>query len=227
MEIGGFQKTSLIDFPGMVSAVVFTRGCRFRCPYCHNPQLVAPSRYAELIPEDQVLRHLERRQGKLQAVVVSGGEPTEQDGLIRFLERLKLVGYPVKLDTNGIHPGIVEEAMTRHLIQYIAMDVKAPLARYQEVVRVPVDTQSIERSVSLILASKLPHEFRTTWDRSLLAPEDLMEIARWLEGCGAWYIQNYRAGDNLESGTGRPASPPEIVSLRILLGSRRVPWRIR
>jgi pyruvate formate lyase activating enzyme len=227
MEIGGFQKTSLIDYAGRVSAVVFTRGCPFRCPYCHNPQLVDPERYASTIPEEQVIRHLERRKGKLQGVVLSGGEPTAQAGLPRFLQRLKALGYPVKLDTNGAYPEVLEDAVKGRLVDYLAMDIKAPWPRYREVVRAPVKTDSIRRSVSCILASGLPHEFRTTWAGTLLSAKDLLEISRWIEGCDAWFIQRCRSGDNLEPACAEPVSREELEELRVLLDSRRVAWRLR
>jgi len=227
MEIGGFQKTSLIDFPGKISAVIFTRGCPFRCPYCHNPQLVDPERYAQIIPEDQVIRHLQLRKGKLQGVVLSGGEPTAQIGLLRFLEKLAPLGYPVKLDTNGVYPKILEEAIRRGLVQYLAMDIKAPLSRYHEIVRTPVETAAIAQSVSVILGSGLPHEFRTTWATPLLSQTDLLEIARWIEGCDSWFIQTCRAGHTLESGFGGSASLSEVEELRAVLLPCRTAWRLR
>lgn len=227
MKIGGFQKSSLIDYPDRIAAVVYTIGCPFRCPYCHNPQLVDPGRYAPAMPEDPVIHHLERRKGKLQGIVVSGGEPTSQEGLLRFLGRLRALGFPVKLDTNGVSPETLREAIEGRLVQYLAMDVKAPLSRYPDVVRVPVDAASIERSVSLIRACGLPYEFRTTWDRSLLSLEDMLEIARWIEGCDAWFVQACRAGDNLGSGSSKAADPAEMATLGKLLAARRIAWRPR
>jgi pyruvate formate lyase activating enzyme len=227
MEIGGFLKSSLIDYPDKIAAVVFTRGCPFRCPYCHNPQLVDPDRYLGLIPEDQVIRHLERRKGKLQGVVVTGGEPTSQEGLLNFLERIKILDYPVKLDTNGVSPGILIETIGRRMVHYLAMDIKAPISRYREVVRAAVDVGAIQRSVSLIRASGLPYEYRTTWDRSLLCLEDMKEIAQWIEGGEAWYVQTCRPGDNLESDSSKAASSKDMDSLRDHLAERSIPWRLR
>jgi pyruvate formate lyase activating enzyme len=133
MKIGGLQKFSLLDYPGKISAVVFTQGCNFRCPYCHNPELVDPERFQECIPEDEIFAFLETRRGKLEAVTVTGGEPTIQNGLSSFVRRIKDMGFMVKLDTNGSRPEVLEELIRHKLIDYIAMDIKAPLEKYEAV----------------------------------------------------------------------------------------------
>lgn len=133
MQIGGLQKFSLLDYPGKISAVVFTQGCNFRCPYCHNPELVDPARYQECLPEEEIFSFLETRRGKLEAVTVTGGEPTLQKSLAPFLRRIKDMGFLVKLDTNGSRPDVLEELLRQKLIDYIAMDIKAPLEKYEAV----------------------------------------------------------------------------------------------
>ena len=127
MVIGGLQKSSLSDFPGRISAIVFTRGCSFRCPYCHNPELVDPSRYAAEIPMDELNDFFLGRKGKLAGVVVTGGEPTMHQDLPAFLGGLKGMGYAVKLDTNGTNPRMLKRLMSEKLVDFIAMDIKAPL----------------------------------------------------------------------------------------------------
>jgi pyruvate formate lyase activating enzyme len=194
MVIGGFQRFSLSDFPGLVSAIVFTRGCGLRCPYCHNPELVDPARYAPAFPVDNVMDFLRSRKERLQGIVVTGGEPTIHEDLPGFLAMLKEMGFAIKLDTNGTSPGTLHELMREGLVDFVAMDVKAPPSLYEQTVKVPVSMPDIIRSVELILASSLPHEFRTTYVESLLTPADIMEIARLVKGCERFVLQPFRGG---------------------------------
>jgi pyruvate formate lyase activating enzyme len=174
MKIGGYQPCSLCDFPGRVSAVVFTQGCNFRCPFCHNadllPQTVASDR---LIPAEQVLKRLKQRRGQLDAVVITGGEPTLQLDLMDFLQRLRHMGFLVKLDTNGSRPETLAKIFNSRLLDYVAMDLKAPRTRYGELAGVPVDIIPIVESIRLITASGVPHEFRTTVVPALLSEQDM------------------------------------------------------
>ncbi|HEC86320.1 MAG TPA: anaerobic ribonucleoside-triphosphate reductase activating protein, partial [Thermoplasmatales archaeon] len=139
MIIGGFQRFSLIDYPGKICAIIFTQGCNFRCPYCHNPELVNPKLFQEPIDENDIFRFLEMRKGKLDAVEITGGEPTLQPDLIEFMRKIKAMGFLIKLDTNGTNPEVVEKIIKNKLVDYIAMDVKAPLEKYEKVVRAKVD----------------------------------------------------------------------------------------
>ena len=191
MKIGGFQKVSLIDYPGRISAVVFTRGCNFRCPFCHNPELVDPKLFMDLIPEKEILSFLEKRRGRLDAVVITGGEPTMQPELIPFILRLKAMGYLIKLDTNGTHPDLLVEMLDKKLLDYVAMDIKAPLELYGEVTRTNTDHDRIRRSISLIMGSGTDYEFRTTAVKPLLAPKDLEEIGRLIPGAKRFVLQKF------------------------------------
>ncbi len=191
MKIGGFQKVSLIDYPGRISAVVFTQGCNFRCPFCHNPELVDPERFEGLIPEKEILSFLEKRKGRLDAVVITGGEPTMQPGIIPFILLIKAMGYLIKLDTNGAMPDLLEEMLDRKLLDFVAMDIKAPLDRYDEVTKTKTDVQRIRRSISLIMGSGVDYEFRTTAVRSLLDPADLEEIGRLIPGAKRFVLQKF------------------------------------
>ena len=176
MRIGGLQKFSIIDYPGKMAAVIFTQGCNFRCPYCQNAQLVEPALYGELIPEGEVLAFLGKRQGKLEGGVVSGGEPTLQPDLISFLDQLKCLGYLVKLDTNGSHPEVLEKIIDLRLINYVAMDIKAPLEKYSKVAGVCVNVSQIQQSINIIMDSEIAHEFRTTMVKSLCPLTDIGKI---------------------------------------------------
>ena len=177
MRIGGLIKFTLIDYPGRVAAVVFTQGCNFRCRYCHNPELVYPHLLQEPMPEEEVLAFLRRRQGALEGVVVTGGEPTLQPDLIRFLEDVKALGYKIKLDTNGSKPEVIQEAIDKKLVDYIAMDLKAPLEKYSLITGVEFEPTTLQQSMRIITESGLPYEFRTTYDKEVLTDNDISAIS--------------------------------------------------
>ncbi|MCB5270373.1 MAG: anaerobic ribonucleoside-triphosphate reductase activating protein [Candidatus Cloacimonetes bacterium] len=189
MKIGGFQKFSLLDYPGELSAIVFTQGCNFRCPYCHNPELVRPELYSPLLNTEKVLRFLYRRRKKLSAVVVTGGEPTLQEDLLPFLKILKAMRYKVKLDTNGAHPDVLAQVIYAGAADYIAMDIKAPLPLYKKLTRSKVRKEDIIRSMELIRLSGLDYEFRTTVAPEILFGDDLFDIHQLLNQGDRYYIQ--------------------------------------
>jgi len=189
MRIGGLQKSSLVDYPGKICAIVFTVGCNFRCPYCHNPELVDET--APLIDEEEVFGFLDSRTGKLDAVTVTGGEPTMHKDLLPFLKRIKEKGFLVKLDTNGTNPGMVKKALNEGLVDYLAMDIKAPLAAYSALVAHPVNTELIRESVRLLLYSGVPYEFRTTVVKPLLSPDDFDAIGALIRGATRYYLQKF------------------------------------
>jgi pyruvate formate lyase activating enzyme len=216
MKIGGLQKVSLIDYPGRISAVVFTQGCNFRCPYCHNPELVDPQRFGPLIPEAEVLDFLERRRGKLEAVSVTGGEPLLQNALAPFLSRLKSMGYLVKVDTNGSLPGPLAELIRLRVVDYLAMDIKGPLSKYAKLVAAPVDPARIAQSIALIRESGIAHEFRTTLVRSQLDFEDLLSAAHLISGAPRYVLQPFVPSKLLDEGLRSeiPYSTEELYPLR-------------
>jgi pyruvate formate lyase activating enzyme len=191
MKIGGLQRVSLIDYPGKIGAIIFTQGCNFRCSYCHNPELVDPDRYGFIIPEENALSFLDKRQGKLEAVTVTGGEPTLQPDLAKFLKELKKRGYLTKLDTNGSKPDILEKVIRKRLVDYLAMDIKGPLDKYQQIASVKVDTSKIKRSIELIMASGIKYEFRTTVDRSQLGLQDLVSVAKLIKQARLYVLQSF------------------------------------
>jgi len=162
MIIGGFQPFTLSDFPGHVAAIVFTQGCNWRCPYCHNRSLLKTRRpEQELIPETHVFDILHRRRNELDGLVITGGEPTIQEDLPRFIHKVHRMGLAIKLDSNGSRPGVIGRLLEEGLLDYIAMDIKAPLDRYESVVGHPVDIGPIQTSIELIKNSGIRHEFRT------------------------------------------------------------------
>ena len=181
MNIGGFLSLSLCDYPGKVAAVVFSNGCNFRCPWCHNGHLLrgaADPDYHE-IPEDEVLSRLGELKNRLQGVVVTGGEPTIQPDLRDFITRIKALGLLVKLDTNGSNPGVVRDLVAAGLVDFIAMDVKAPWAKYGTLTGLAESpSDKVRETMSVIVASGLPLQFRTTRVTPLLTDDDCAEIER-------------------------------------------------
>ena len=198
MRIGGFQKFSLIDYPGKICAIVFTQGCNFRCPYCHNPELVKPSLFGKTIPEEEIFSFLEKRKGKLDAVEITGGEPTLQKDLVDFIRRIKEIGYLVKLDTNGSNPEILLEIINHSLVDYIAMDIKAPLEKYKEVIHSVISPEKIKRSIRMIMNSDIRYEFRTTVVKSQLSKEDIINIGKLIEGAELYILQKFIPSKTLD-----------------------------
>jgi len=191
IKIGGLQKFSLIDYPGRICAIIFTQGCNFRCPYCHNPELVDPQRYGPVFSEEEVFAFLEKRKGMLDAVSITGGEPTLQPDLEDFLQTVKNFGYLIKLDTNGSNPAVIENLIKKQLVDFWAMDVKGPLEKYRQIAGVEVDHRKIRKSMALIIAAGTENEFRTTVVRSLLDHDDLAHVAKLIKGAKSYALQAF------------------------------------
>jgi len=198
MNIGAFQRFSLIEYPGKICAIVFCQGCNFRCPYCYNRELVDPSLFQTPISEEEILSFLDRRRGKLDAVTVTGGEPALQPDLKTFLSRLKEMGYLTKVDTNGSLPGLLEDWIRSGLVDYIAMDIKGPLDKYGEITRSASEPERILQSVRLLKTSGIDYEFRTTVVSPLLTPEDILRIAPLIEGARCYALQRFVASKTLD-----------------------------
>jgi pyruvate formate lyase activating enzyme len=191
MNIGGLQKFSLIDYPGKICAIVFTQGCNFTCVYCHNPELVYPDLFGTCITESTVLKFLEKRRGRLDAVTVTGGEPLLQPEVVDFLFRLKSLGFLVKIDTNGSLPDVLSSLIHRRVVDYVAMDVKAPLDKYEALTHHSACRDSISESIRIIKESPLPYEFRTTVVRNFLTLNDILEIGNLIKGTHRYVLQKY------------------------------------
>ncbi|MCM1089794.1 MAG: anaerobic ribonucleoside-triphosphate reductase activating protein [Butyrivibrio sp.] len=237
MRIYGLQKTTLLDYPEHVAATIFTGGCNFRCPFCQNAGLVLMGKLTDaeggnetgaeqmlgkvcppvLIPEEEVFSHLRKRQGILEGLCITGGEPTLQTDLGEFIERVKGLGYAVKLDTNGYRPEVLAELLERGLLDYVAMDIKASKENYARAVglvsrtlccgRPELRLERIEESIRLLQGSGIPYEFRTTAVKGLHTVEEFAEIGRWLAGSRAYFIQSYEEQGEIlgkvQSGTER------------------------
>ncbi len=195
MLIGGFQKMTMLDYPGKVACTIFTYGCNFRCPFCHNATLVIDE--AQLFSEDEILSYLNKRKGILDGVCISGGEPLLQNDLFEFIAKIKELGLLVKLDTNGSYPNKLKEAIDRGLIDYVAMDIKTSRENYSKVADVNVKTTDIEKSVEILLENKVDYEFRTTVVKELHTKEDFEKISSWIKGAKRYFLQCFKAGENL------------------------------
>jgi len=190
MKIGGFQKTSLLDYPDEISAIIWTVGCDFRCPFCYNKDIVLGK--AGLVPEEEVLVFLQKRKGLLGALVISGGEPLMQEDIADFIKKIKDIDYLVKIDTNGMHPEKLKDLIDQKLIDYVAMDIKAPKNKYDKLTDIKTDIKKVEKSVEIIKNSTVGYEFKTTFTPELLTKEDIVEIAKWLEGSKRFYLQQFK-----------------------------------
>ncbi len=198
MQIYGFQKLTLLDYPEHIAATVFTGGCNFRCPFCQNGDLVENPGGQPLISEEDVLTVLRKRQGILQGLCITGGEPTLQKDLKDFVLKVKELGYFVKLDTNGYRPEVLQNLLQENLLDYVAMDVKAALTNYEKVAGCPgMDTEKIRESILLLKDSGIPYEFRTTVVKGLHTLGEFEEIGQLLAGAGCYYLQAFRESERL------------------------------
>ncbi len=200
MEIKGFLETSFVDWPGKICSVLFTPGCNFRCPFCHNHGLVLNPDGYETIPEDYFLGRLEVFRGWIDGVCITGGEPTLQKGLKNLIIAVKRHGFSVKLDTNGYRPAILTELIEEELLDYVAMDIKAPLDHisYSRATGVPVDIEPVKRSVSMLMNGKVPYEFRTTVVPELHGAPELTAMAEQLSGASIWRLQDFQPAGALD-----------------------------
>lgn len=187
MQIGGVQKTSLLDFPDKISAIVFTQGCNFRCGYCHNPELINSKEQVWTLPA--LFDFLNSRKGKLDGVVITGGEPCIQNDLEDVIKEIKTLGFLVKLDTNGYFPEKLKKLLPH--LDYIAMDIKAPPEKYSEITRIKVDTKKIQESINIIMNSGIDYEFRTTVVKSQLSFEDFEHLGQLIKGAKRYYLQKF------------------------------------
>jgi len=230
MFLAGIQKLSLLDYPGLVACTLFTGGCNFRCPWCHNAGLVLPEQLpAEETDPEEILRFLSRRQGVLDGVCVTGGEPLLHPEVPDFLRRVKALGYRVKLDTNGSFPERLRALAEEGLVDYVAMDVKNSPGAYAETVGIPgFRPEAVEESKDFLLTEAVDYEFRTTVVHPLHTRERLLEAADWIRGAKVWYLQQFRDSGNLIRGDGfRAFSEEEMRQLLEALRERLPAVRLR
>jgi len=220
MIIAGLQKTTLIDYPGKIACVVFLAGCNFRCPWCYSSELVLPIKIAKhpRLSEKEFFDFLRQRQGLLEGVVICGGEPTVNRELPQFTEKIKALGFSVKLDTNGSNPKMLKDLVDAKLIDYVAMDIKGPAgpnfqfplpaprrvlsnfqSTYEKIMNEGVKIKDIQKSVEFLKSGKLDFEFRTTCVPGVHKKEDFLEIAKWIGGKNVkYYLQDFRAEKTID-----------------------------
>lgn len=215
MKIGGLQKTSLLDYPDILSAIIWTAGCNFRCPFCYNKQLVLGK--TEIISEETILSFLEKRRDVLEGLSISGGEPLLQEDIVDFTEKVKKLNYLIKIDTNGAFPEKLKELIDKKLVDYVSMDVKAPKEKYDQLVGVKTDLSKIEQSIDLIKNEAPDYEFKTTVVPGMLNKKDIAEIAKWLEGSKQFYLQQFKSDSPLVSSKLNDVAPYSKEELNEML----------
>lgn len=221
MNLRGWVRTSLIDYPDHIATVLFTAGCDFRCPMCHNADLVLRPGELPAVAEDEVWAFLARRKGLVDGAVVTGGEPTLQPDLLPFLRRLREEGVDVKLDTHGYHPDVLARLLGERLVDAVAMDVKAPPGKYSLLAgRADLDPARLERSMALLRESGIRYEFRTTVVPGLLDEADVAEIARWIAGAARYVLQPFRPVGTLDPALSSvaPYPPGRLRAMAALAG---------
>ena len=218
MQINGLEKMSLVDYDGKVAATVFTGGCNFKCPFCHNSPLVLDFKDLPLISESFVLDYLSKRKGVLDGVCISGGEPSLQKDLINFIEKVKGLGYAVKLDTNGTNPETIKTLNENGLVDYFAMDIKNDRAHYASIIGFSdYDTAKVEKSVQYFLSGKADYEFRTTLIYEYHAEENIALIGKWLKGAKKYFLQKFKDTGSCIKGGLSPVDDKTALSYKNIL----------
>ncbi|MBQ4515781.1 MAG: anaerobic ribonucleoside-triphosphate reductase activating protein [Clostridia bacterium] len=208
LNILGLQKLTLLDFPGNMACTVFLGGCNFRCPFCHNRALVVNPDFSAAMDKNEFYSFLEKRQGVLDGVCITGGEPLLSSGIFDFAKEIKEMGFKIKLDTNGSFPDRMTKLIEDKLIDYVAMDIKNSPARYRETVGVEsFDIAPVKESVNILLSDVIPYEFRTTLVREFHTPQDMVDIGEWISGAKQYFLQSFvdsgcLIGENLNSLSG-------------------------
>lgn len=198
MQISGLQKTTLLDYPGHLAATIFLGGCNFRCPFCHNKDLVLQPGQLPAYSEEEILTFLKKRQGILEGVCITGGEPTLSNGLMDFIKEIKKLSYLVKLDTNGTNPELIDTVLQHSLVDYIAMDIKTDRLHYNDIANFPVlKIEDIDHSISSIKNSGITYEFRTTVVKEFHTEETFLSIGEWIGDCHLYALQPYKDSENI------------------------------
>ena len=214
MKICGFQKMTMLDFPGKVACTVFTGGCNFRCPFCHNALLVTEIDNENTFDEDEIIAYLHKRKGIIDGVCITGGEPLLQKDISEFLRKVKATGMPVKLDTNGSYPEKLRELVSEGLIDYVAMDIKNSKDKYPITVDIDdYEIRKVDESIRFLMSDAVDYEFRTTVVKEFHTAEDIVAITEWIKGAKRYFLQGFVDSGNL-IGSGLSAyRPQEMVEI--------------
>lgn len=220
VDVKGLLKTSLVDYPPYIASTVFVGRCNFRCPFCHNPDLVLDYEHMSDVSEEELLNHLISRKGIVDGVCITGGEPTLYKGLPLFIKKIKDLGFLVKLDTNGSNPELLKQLIDERLVNYVAMDIKASKDKYVVATCVDVDLGKIEESVEILKQNRVGYEFRTTFVPGIISEEDVIKIGLWLEGADNFFIQQFVSGSRLlskEFENKKPFNVKELEEFKVIL----------
>ncbi len=220
MQIGGLQKLTLIDYPEKLACTVFLAGCNFRCPWCYAPELVLPEEIGKnpKIEKKELFDFLRKRKGKLEGVVICGGEPTLHEELSSFIKEVKEEGFLIKLDTNGSRPEVLKKLIEKKLVDYVAMDVKTPLCDYEKAAASDFDTEKIKESIRLLLEGKTDYEFRTTVVPGIHGKEEIKKMGEEIKGAKRYFLQNFLPDKTIDESflSLRPFSKEEMEELRVV-----------
>ena len=222
MIIKGLQKTTLLDFPGKVACTVFTAGCNFRCPFCHNASLVISPDLTDTISEDELFAFLKKRRGILDGVCITGGEPLLQRDIEELIKKIRDLSLAVKLDTNGAYPERLRSIIENDLVDYVAMDIKNSKEKYALTAGADVDIGKISESVGLLMSSGIAYEFRTTIVKELHSPEDIRSIGEWIAGADKYFLQSFTDSGELIA-DGYSAHTPQDMAGLLEIAKQYVP----
>ena len=216
MVFHGFQKMTMLDFPGYVACTVFTPGCNFRCPFCHNSLLVTRMNDSEIYTEEDILSYLRKRQGVIDGICISGGEPLMHDDIFEFVKKVKELGFLVKIDTNGSFPEKLEKLIGSGNIDYVAMDIKNCPEKYAETVAIAdFDIEPVRKSVQILLSGKVKYEFRTTVVKEFHTPQDMVQTGKFIQGAERYFLQHFIESEgNIQQGL-TPLCREEMENLRL------------
>jgi pyruvate formate lyase activating enzyme len=213
MKISGFQKLTLLDFPDKLACIIFTQGCNFNCQYCQNSGLIGHEN-EYLIDEEEIFDYLDKRKKVIDGLVVSGGEPTVQKDLIRFIKRVKDHGFLVKLDTNGSNPKVLKELIDNNLVDYIAMDIKNIFALYKEVTYTNPNVNNLKESIKLISNSNIDHEFRTTIIKNIHDIDKILKICSYVDTNQKMFLQNFEQSENVKDKKLESFNKDELIDIQ-------------
>ena len=218
MKLAGMQKLTLLDFPGKMACIIFTAGCNFKCPFCHNASLVNAGN-ADSIDEDEVLDFLQKRKGMLEGVVITGGEPLLHSDIDLFLGKIKDLGYAVKLDTNGTNPALLKKLVKEKLVDYVAVDIKNSPEKYKTAVgNINLNIDDVSETKEFLLKGTVDYEFRTTLVKGIHCKEDMLPLVQWIKGAKNYYIQQYKHSNEVLSPDGLSEFSKEEIDVIFGIG---------
>ena len=219
MKIAGLQKLTLLDYPSKTACIVFTQGCNFKCSFCQNSELI-PLKGNEQITEEEIFDYLIKRKTVLDGVVITGGEPTIQKDLKDFVEKIKKLGYLVKLDTNGANCVMLKELLDGNLLDYVAMDIKTTFGDYEDVIKTKVKIDNIKESIKLLKKSSINHEFRTTIIKNVHDIDKILEMCKYLGDSEKYYLQNFEQSEYVVDKTLESFSKEELINIQKIVGEK-------